>query len=214
MSTTHERAVSVAAAMSSAGQDGSGAQRRHLALERYVAAVAGDKPAHLHSPVAQEDDRSRTNGRIGADPTVSSVMSDAVSLPTTARFAEVLRSLAAHAVTAIPVVDHDGVPLGVVSEADLLNAVADDGRAHTQWRRVARAARTRTPADLTAADLMSSPAITTTPDASITQAATIAGQAHVKVPPVVDANGRVVGILSRAALLAAYLNEAERRPVG
>jgi CBS-domain-containing membrane protein len=211
MSSTQERAVSVAAAVSSAGQWGSGVQRRQLALERYVAAIAGDKPSHQHAAAPNKKlPNAATNAATAAEPTVSSVMTDAISLPTTAGFADVLRALAANAVTAIPVVDHDGVPVGVVSEADLLvHAVADDGQAHSHWHRAARAVHHRPPAELTAGDLMSSPAITTTPEASITQAATIAAHAHVKVLPVVDAYGRVVGMLSRAALLGAYLAKAE-----
>lgn len=102
------------------------------------------------------------------------------------------------------------MPVGVVSEAGLLlHVVADDGRAHSRWRRAPRAARNH-PADLMAGDLMSSPAITTTPQASITQAATIAARAHIKVLPVVDADGRVVGMTNRAALLGAYAKRSRR----
>lgn len=215
MSSTQERAVSVAAATSSAGQFGSEVERRQLALERYVAAIAADQPPHLHAPSAPHPEPAReSTGAIVAETSVSVLMTDAVSLLTTATFSDVLRALAANAVTAIPVVDQDGVPVGVVSEADLLlHVVAHDDQAHTHWRPAWHAAQHRTPADLTAGDLMSSPAVTTTPDSSITHAAATAAHAHVKVLPVVDGNGRVVGMLSRAALLGAYLSEAERRPL-
>ena len=53
--------------------------------------------------------------------TVAEVMTrEVVSVPPTAGYKEIVETLAANGLSAVPVVDDDGRVLGVVSEADLL----------------------------------------------------------------------------------------------
>jgi CBS domain-containing protein len=210
MTTAHEHAIFTDAATSSAGQFGSGTQRRQLALERYVAAIAGDGHLHRRTMGSAGSKSQSTSGipPIG-EATVSTIMStDTFSLPATATFGEVLTALTDRQITATPVVDRDGVVIGVVSEADLL------ARAVRSDRPLSSAPTGPHPAPsaesrLTAADLMSSPAITITADASITDAATIAAQGHVKRLPVIDPAGRLIGLITRGDLLAAYVDQAD-----
>src|SRR5579875_3562745 len=61
----------------------------------------------------------------------------------------------------------------------------------------------------TAAALMSAPVITVHPEATLTEAARLMYQHGVKRLPVVDAHGRLVGIVSRADLLKAFLRSDE-----
>jgi CBS-domain-containing membrane protein len=59
----------------------------------------------------------------------------------------------------------------------------------------------------TAAELMSTPAVTTRPHATIVEAAQQAAQARVRTLPVVDARGTLVGIVSQGDLLRVFLRD-------
>ena len=96
---------------------------------------------------------------------------------------------------------------GVEAEADLL--AAEDER-----RRQARMAsmtgrrwrlRKQPHASSTAGTLMTAPAITIGPDATIPAAARLMNTHHVRRLPVVDEDGKLVGIVSRRDLLSVFL---------
>ncbi|MFK0211745.1 CBS domain-containing protein [Streptomyces sp. NPDC090298] len=66
--------------------------------------------------------------------TVSEVLTrDVVTVPPTAPFKEVVRLLAAHEVSAVPVVDGERRLLGVVSEGDLLRGTAELPALEDRW---------------------------------------------------------------------------------
>ncbi len=118
-------------------------------------------------------------------------------------FKQVGELMAEHQISAVPVVDPDGVVIGLVSEADLmLKSEAAEGEAGG-WSRDSRERRAKTNAQ-TAEGLMSSPAITVEPEASLASAARAMRKHGVKRLPVVE-NGTLVGILSRADVLKSYL---------
>jgi predicted transcriptional regulator len=56
---------------------------------------------------------------------------------------------------------------------------------------------------------MTSPAVTTTPDAPVADAARVAARARVKRLPVVDGDRHLVGIVSRGDLLSVFLSSDE-----
>ena len=120
-----------------------------------------------------------------------------VAQPTTP-VKQVARLLADHRLSALPVVDGQGRVLGVVSEADLLGA----GRP---------VAERQPPA--TAGAVMTSPAVTVDPQATVTEAARRMQAAGMKRLPVVAGSGRLVGIVSRADLLRP-LTRPMRRSAG
>jgi predicted transcriptional regulator len=99
---------------------------------------------------------------------------------------QVAGRLATHGLSALPVVDERGRVLGVVSEADLVGYIQRlaDGRGTA-----------------TAGEVMASPAVTVTPQATLTEVARRMQASGVKHLPVVAASGRLVGIVSRADLL-------------
>jgi CBS-domain-containing membrane protein len=111
----------------------------------------------------------------------------AVSVQRGTAFKEITRLLDEFGITAVPVLDDDRHPVGVVSEADLLRR---------------RNAGSGTP---TAVDLMSSPAITARPDWSAVRAARVMEKHRVKRLPVVDAEDRLIGIVARSDLLQLFL---------
>jgi len=140
--------------------------------------------------------------------TVQDVMSALpVSVSKTASFREIAARLRECRVSAFPVLDADGKVIGVVSEADLLvkEAVADEP--HVIWGLLAgivhNAARAKASA-LTAAELMTSPAVTIGPDDTVEHAARLMYDRKVKRLPVIDQAGRPVGIISRSDVLAVF----------
>lgn len=123
-----------------------------------------------------------------------------------AGFKEIAKLLAEYGITAVPVVDDDDRPVGVVSEADLLRkeaALLDPAgllpvlRPRPEERAKAEAA--------TAGELMNSPAVTARPQWTVVEAAQVMERHHVKRLPVVDEAGRLVGVISRADLLRVFL---------
>jgi len=121
-----------------------------------------------------------------------------------ASFKEMAAALRENRISAFPVVDDDGRVIGVVSEADLLaKEVLNADHAGTIIAMLHR--REQDKADgLTARDLMTHPAVTVTPDDSVEQAARLMYTLQVKRLPVIDHDGRLVGIVSRTDVLAVY----------
>lgn len=116
-------------------------------------------------------------------------------------------AMASHGVSAVPVVDDSDRVLGVVSEADLLRKIEfgseDSPPRFFAWG-THKKERVKAHAG-TAAELMSSPAVTVQPGASLAAAARLLDSEHVKRLPVVDDLGRLIGIVSRRDLLSVYL---------
>ena len=140
--------------------------------------------------------------------TVKDVMSALpVSVSKTASFREIVAKLRECRVSAFPVLDADGKVIGVVSEADLLvkEAVADEP--NVAWGLLAgivhHAARAKA-GGVTAADLMTSPAVTVGPGETVERAARLMYDRKIKRLPVVDPAGRPIGIISRADVLAVF----------
>jgi CBS domain-containing protein len=109
-------------------------------------------------------------------------------------------------ITAIPVIDDQGRPIGMVSEADLIRkeAVLPDPEGRHPGRWLDEHDRARAEAE-TAGGLMTSPAITARASWSIPEAARQMDRHKVKRLPVVDEVGRLVGIVSRRDLLQVFL---------
>jgi CBS-domain-containing membrane protein len=122
-------------------------------------------------------------------------------------YREIVDFLVRRQVAAVPVVDEERRVIGVVSEADVLHKVefiGDDRQRRTFERPSRRSAREKANAAV-AADLMSFPAITVRPETSVVAAARQIETAGVKRLPVVDAHGRLVGIVSRRDLLRIHM---------
>ena len=138
--------------------------------------------------------------------TVKDVMtSRVVAVRKNAPFKDIATLLTRYRVSAFPVLDDDGKVIGVVSEADLLCKEAliaamggRPGRPGPYHDDFARAAA------ITAADLMTTPPVTTTPGEPAADAARLMYNAGVKRLPVVSENGHLVGIISRADVLSVY----------
>lgn len=121
-------------------------------------------------------------------------------------FKELVRLLKEHRISGLPVVDEDDKVVGVVSATDLmLHQTRDPEHDHTHvMGRGARRTAVKTNAT-TAAGVMSAPAVTVRSDATVTQAARLMAAHRVERLPVVDAEDRLVGIVTRGDLLRVFL---------
>lgn len=121
-------------------------------------------------------------------------------------FKEITKLLAEYDITALPVVDDDDRPVGVVSEADLLRKEAAllDPAGLLPVPRPTPADRAKAEA-ATAGELMNSPAVTARPQWTVVEAARVMERHRVKRLPVVDETGRLAGVISRADLLRVFL---------
>ncbi|MBO3677952.1 CBS domain-containing protein [Streptomyces sp. NEAU-YJ-81] len=137
---------------------------------------------------------------------VSDVMTHTVvAVGREAPFKEIVRTLEQWRVSALPVLEGEGRVIGVVSEADLLpkEEFRDSDPARVaqlpDLPGIAKAGA------VTADELMTSPAITVHASATLADAARIMTHKRVKRLPVVDEEGRLEGIVSRADLLKVFL---------
>jgi CBS-domain-containing membrane protein len=139
---------------------------------------------------------------------VKDVMTTSViSVQRDSDYETIAADLVRHRISAVPVLDQDSRVIGVVSESDMLAKLALDmgnGRGVRgivgiqPWEQLQKARA------VTAAELMTSPAATASPEDTIEQAARVMYSRHVKRLPVVDAESRLAGIVSRTDLLAVY----------
>jgi CBS domain-containing protein len=144
--------------------------------------------------------------------TVAQVMTTTVaSVSPSTSVPDVAATLFTAAVRALPVLDADGALLGVISEADLLAAVAATEPSERRWwrpRHVHRGVPAAHPGARTAGELMSTVPVTIGPDATVVAAARLMRERGVSWLPVL-ADGRVVGVLGRSDLLRVFLRADE-----
>ncbi|MEU7864456.1 CBS domain-containing protein [Nonomuraea sp. NPDC049141] len=153
--------------------------------------------------------------------TVADVMTtDVVAVNRNASFHTVAELLISKAVSGMPVLDDDNHVLGVVSEADLLAKEEFKERYYGEAYRPPLRARIRHTMGSegtgsvkalgeTAGELMTAPAHVATPDSPVVAAARLMERYGVKRLPVVDADGELVGIVSRRDLLKVFLRADE-----
>ncbi|MGW2702735.1 CBS domain-containing protein [Streptomyces sp. NPDC001340] len=122
-----------------------------------------------------------------------------------ALFKDIVERLEQWQVSALPVLEGDGRVIGLVSEADLLLKEEfrdSDPDRFTQLRQLPDLAKAGA---VTAEELMTTPAVTVHADATLAEAARIMALRHVKRLPVVNAEGLLEGVVSRADLLKVFL---------
>lgn len=138
--------------------------------------------------------------------TVSDVMTrNLITASPETTFQVAVRLLEENRISGLPVVDRDGKLVGIVSEADLLNkAEKREPDAYVLESRRHRLDRSRASA-LDVASAMSRDIVSVRPDAPIALAAREMHARGYKRLPVVDSDGRLVGIVSRGDVLKVFL---------
>jgi CBS domain-containing protein len=143
--------------------------------------------------------------------TVKDVMSThAIAIMEFASFREIATRLRELKVSAFPVIDSEGKVVGVVSEVDLLPKEALEGVVpgvlHGLGHRREETKITAT----TAADLMTTPAVTIGPDEPVSHAARLMYSYRVKRLPVTTEDGRLIGIVTCSDMLSVYSRPDEQ----
>jgi CBS-domain-containing membrane protein len=137
--------------------------------------------------------------------TVRDVMSThVIVVKQSAPYKDMAAMLRAQRVSAFPGVDDDRTVIGVVSEGDLLAKKALDGGDPDATQGQLRRRDHDKAAAVTAAELMTTPAVTIGPDAPVTEAARLMYHRRVKRLPVTSEDGTLIGIVSRADVLSVY----------
>ena len=139
---------------------------------------------------------------------VSDVMTTSVvTVDRITSYQEIDRLLTERKISGVPVLTMGRQVAGIVSEADLLAAEDETARQARLASAIGRRWRLRKQphVNLTADALMTAPAITVGPDATIPAAARLMNTHHVRRLPVVDGDGKLVGIVSRRDLLSVFL---------
>ncbi|WP_285571879.1 CBS domain-containing protein [Actinoallomurus iriomotensis] len=121
-----------------------------------------------------------------------------------APFHEIVHVMIERGITALPVIDEEYRVLGFVSESDLLAKEAVEARPRRLGLRRRRGGRATK-----AADLMTTPAVSVRPETTIVRAAQLLDRRGIKRLPVVDDQGRLVGIVSRRDLLHVFARTDE-----
>jgi CBS domain-containing protein len=96
---------------------------------------------------------------------------------------EAARLMVIHDCGEIPVLDASGVPIGVITDRDIVCRSIANGT---------------NPLELRVADCMTSPCITVTDDVSVSDCCDVLERRQIRRAPVVDASGRPCGIVSQA----------------
>jgi CBS domain-containing protein len=166
-------------------------------------------PAQPSPPVHRDDDvRRRRWARRVSDVMTTSV----VTVDRATSYQEIDRLLTERRISGVPVLKMGRQVAGVVSEADLLAAEDETARqarltgalGHRSVGHIWRP-RKQPHVNLTAGALMTAPAITIGPEATIPAAARLMNTHHVRRLPVVDEDGELAGIVSRRDLLSVFL---------
>ena len=168
----------------------------HLDEEGPRASKRGRAPHH-------EDLRKRRWARRVSDVMTTTV----VTVDRITPYQEIDRLLTRHRIGGVPVLKMGREVAGVVSEGDLLAAEDETHRQARMAGSIGRRwhLRKQPHVRLTAGALMTSPAITIGPDATIPGAARLMTTDHISRLPVVDEDGKLVGIVSRRDLLSIFL---------
>jgi len=130
-----------------------------------------------------------------------------VATPSTT-FKVLVRLIEENRVSAIPIVDPQGRPVGIVSESDLLlkerrsELELEAGSPLHLWRRRQERAKAE---GVVAADLMTSPVVSVGAESTIAQAARVMQERNVRRLVVVDQRGNIAGVVSRSDLLQVFL---------
>jgi CBS domain-containing protein len=140
---------------------------------------------------------------------VSEVMTKrVVTVATGTPLKDVARLLLSRRISGVPVVDEDGSVLGVVSEADILAKERSRGGNRSLLEHLLEVNGADAKHDARdAADAMTSPAVVIRPDRPVAEAAALMLDRSVNRLPVVEKHGKLVGIVTRADLVRAFVRD-------
>ena len=131
---------------------------------------------------------------------------DPVKVTADTRLKEAARLMVRHRVSGLPVVDEGGKLIGILSEGDFIRREAGRDRPHgvSLLDAVFGEGELQPVGAETVAEIMTRSVVTITPEATVGEAARVMGRRSVKRLPVVDLDGELIGIVSRADVVGAF----------
>lgn len=132
------------------------------------------------------------------------MMTDVPTVTVDAPLGTVVESLVTHERRRVVVIDEQRHVLGIITDGDLIERATQaerPGIVQTLLRQTPRQAESIHLRQRTAAEVMSSPVVTVTEDATLMDALRLLLAHHIKRLPVVDAQGRLVGLVGRGGIL-------------
>lgn len=144
--------------------------------------------------------------RLALKTSVGEVMTkDVITVKKDADIHEVSRLLSESRISGAPVVNDENSVIGIITEADVLSMT---GMKHGHTfkdiiRHILGEPLPERREGKRVEDVMTSPSITTTPNADIREVAKILNEKRIKRLPVIDEKGKLVGIISRADIVRA-----------
>jgi CBS domain-containing protein len=138
---------------------------------------------------------------------------DVVSVTSDTPVRKIASLLVKNRISAVPVVDSSGAPIGIVSEGDLIGRKETEREARQDWWLTTLAEGEAVNPEFlaslilnypTARDVMSAPVITVGEETSLAEIARLLTTHRIKRVPVVR-DGHIVGIVSRADLVRALV---------
>jgi CBS domain-containing protein len=173
------------------------------------------KAFYMTNSTPVEDPRGsvQLDSRVYSTMTAFNVMNpNVVSVDPDVSINQIARTLVENGISAVPVVDESGAPVGMVSEGDLIPRREVEREARRDWWLDLLAegealspdflANLKATLNQKATDVMTCPVVTVHPDINVAEIARLLAAYRIKRVPVVQ-DGRVVGIVSRADLLRA-----------
>jgi len=145
-----------------------------------------------------------------AEVMATSVISVRLDTPVT----EIAEVLLANRISAVPVVNDKDVLVGIVSEGDLIRRVEAGTERHRSWWLELLTGKETLAHEFVmsharaAADVMTRPVVSVTPDTPLADIASLLEKHRIKRVPVA-VNGKIVGIVSRANLIQALVSQAK-----
>lgn len=143
---------------------------------------------------------------------------DVVTATPDTSIAELVETLLAKHISAVPVVDGDGKLVGIVSEGDLIRrAETGTERRRSRWLTLLMPGQTLA-AEYTKSharrvgDVMTPRVVTAAPDTSLRDVAALLEKNGIKRVPIVD-DGKLVGLVSRSNLLQALASATREMAV-
>ncbi|APO78779.1 CBS/BON domain-containing protein (plasmid) [Rhizobium etli 8C-3] len=144
---------------------------------------------------------------------VSTIMTSAViTIQSTATVAEAANLMLANRISGLPIVEPQGMLVGLISESDLLRRSELDTERQRSWWLSLLASPGKVAEEYVRAhgrkvkEVMSAPVMTVSPYATLGEAADLMERSKVKRLPVVT-NGRLVGIVTRSDFLKPLVRE-------
>ena len=122
-------------------------------------------------------------------------------------YQEIIRLLAEHQISGLPVIEMGWQVVGVISESDLLAAEDTAARQARREPTIGQRMRFRRPGRprLTAGELMTTPPITISPEVTVPAAVRVMNMHHLSRLPVTGTDDTLIGIVTRRDLLSVFL---------